>query len=39
MVREERINLQREESRAKPYQVRPISSVIPRYRLGELSDA
>lgn len=36
---EERINLQREGSKAKPYQVRQVRSVILRYRLGELPDA
>lgn len=35
---EERINLQREGSKAKPYQVRQVRAVILRYRLGEVSD-
>jgi predicted RNA binding protein YcfA (HicA-like mRNA interferase family) len=32
---EERINLQREGSKAKAYQVRQVRAVILRYRLGE----
>jgi predicted RNA binding protein YcfA (HicA-like mRNA interferase family) len=36
---EERINLQREGSQAKPYQVRQVRLVILRYRLGELPNA
>lgn len=36
---EERINLQRDGNKAKPYQVRQVRSVILRYRLGDLSDA
>lgn len=32
---EEKINLQREGSKAKPYQVRQVRSVILKYRLGE----
>ena len=32
---EEKINLQREGSKAKPYQVRQIRSVIVKYRLGD----
>jgi len=35
---EERINLQRQGSKAKPYQVRQVRAVILRYRLGEVSD-
>jgi len=31
---EEKINLQREGSEAKPYQVRQVRAVILRYRLG-----
>ena len=31
---EERINLQREGAKAKPYQVRQVRSVILKYRLG-----
>jgi hypothetical protein len=31
---EEKINLQREGSKAKPYQVRQVRAVILRYRLG-----
>lgn len=36
---ENRINLQQEGSKAKPYQVRQVRAVIIRYKLGELSDA
>lgn len=32
---EEKINLQREGSQAKPYQVRQVRVVIAKYRLGE----
>jgi hypothetical protein len=32
---EEKINLQREGSKAKPYQVRQVRSVIVKYRLGD----
>ena len=32
---EEKINLQREGSKAKPYQVRQVRSVIVNYRLGD----
>ena len=35
---EERINLQRQGNKAKPYQVRQIRAVILRYGLGEGSD-
>jgi predicted RNA binding protein YcfA (HicA-like mRNA interferase family) len=31
---EELINLQQDGSKAKPYQVRQVRSVIPRYKLG-----
>jgi predicted RNA binding protein YcfA (HicA-like mRNA interferase family) len=31
---EEKINLQREGSKAKPYQVRQVRAVIVRYKLG-----
>lgn len=31
---EERLNLQREGAKAKPYQVRQVRAVILRYRLG-----
>ena len=31
---EEKINLQREGSEAKPYQVRQVRAVILKYRLG-----
>jgi predicted RNA binding protein YcfA (HicA-like mRNA interferase family) len=36
---EQRINLQRDGSKAKPYQVRQVRAVIVHYRLGELPDA
>jgi hypothetical protein len=36
---EQLINLQREGSKAKPYQVRQVRSVILRYRLGGNDDA
>ena len=36
---EERINLQREDSKAKPYQVRQVRAVILKYRLGVDNDA
>lgn len=37
---EEKINLQRDDSKAKPYQVRQVRAVILKYRLGgELEDA
>jgi predicted RNA binding protein YcfA (HicA-like mRNA interferase family) len=36
---EERINLQREGSKAKPYQVRQVRAVILKYRLGVDDDA
>lgn len=32
----ERINLQRDDVRAKPYQVRQVRAVILKYRLGKL---
>lgn len=35
---EERINLQRQGNKAKPYQVRQVRAVILRYRLGEVID-
>lgn len=35
---EERINLQRQGNKAKPYQVRQVRAVVLRYRLGEVSD-
>ncbi len=35
---EERINLQRQGNKAKPYQVRQVRTVILRYRLGEVTD-
>ena len=31
---EERLNLQREDSKAKPYQVRQVRAIILKYRLG-----
>jgi len=36
---EERVNLQREDSKAKPYQVRQVRAVILKYRLGVDNDA
>jgi predicted RNA binding protein YcfA (HicA-like mRNA interferase family) len=36
---EERLNLQREDSKAKPYQVRQVRAVILKYRLGVDNDA
>ncbi len=33
---EEKINLQREGNKAKPYQVRQVRNVILKYRLGDL---
>ncbi len=35
---EPRINVQRQGSKAKPYQVRQVRAVILRYKLGETSD-
>jgi len=35
---EARINVQRQGSKAKPYQVRQVRTVVLRYRLGETSD-
>ncbi len=32
---EEKINLQRDGSKAKPYQVKQVRNVIRKYRLGE----
>ena len=32
---EEKINLQRDGSKAKPYQVRQVRNVIQKYRLGD----
>jgi len=34
---EEKINLQRDGSKAKPYQVSQVRSVILKYKLGEVS--
>jgi hypothetical protein len=36
---EERLNLQREGAKAKPYQVRQVRAVIQKYRLGVSGDA
>ena len=36
---EEQINIQREGSKAKPYQVKQVRNVIVRYKLVEESDA
>ena len=35
---EEKINLQRDDSKAKPYQVRQVRSVLLRYRLTDLEE-
>ncbi len=35
---EERLNLQRQGSKAKPYQVRQVRALILRYQLGERTD-
>lgn len=35
---EERINLQKQGNKAKPYQLRQIRAVVIRYRPGEVSD-
>jgi hypothetical protein len=36
---EEKLNLQRDDGKAKPYQVRQVRQVILKYQLGELDDA
>ena len=36
---EERLNLQREGAKAKPYQVRQVRAMILKYRLGVINDA
>jgi hypothetical protein len=36
---EEKVNLQRDNNKAKPYQVRQVRKVILRYGLGEIDDA
>jgi len=36
---DEKVNLQRDDGKAKPYQVRQVRDVILKYRLGELDDA
>ena len=36
---EEKINLQRDGSKAKPYQVRQVRAVLSRYKISEESDA
>lgn len=36
---DEKLNLQRDDGKAKPYQVRQVREVILKYRLGELDDA
>ena len=33
---EEKINLQRDDSNAKPYQVKQVRAVIVKYKLGEI---
>ena len=36
---EEKINLQRDDNKAKPYQVKQVRAVIVKYGLGKESDA
>jgi hypothetical protein len=36
---EEKLNLQKDDGKAKPYQVRQVRDVILKYRLGESNDA
>ena len=36
---DEKLNLQRDDGKAKPYQVRQVRQVILKYRLGERDDA
>ncbi len=36
---EEKVNLQRDNNKAKPYQVKQVRNVILRYGLGEIGDA
>ena len=36
---EEKVNLQRDNNKAKPYQVKQVRNVILRYGLGETDDA
>ena len=36
---EEKVNLQRDNNKAKPYQVKQVRNVILRYGLGEIDDA
>jgi predicted RNA binding protein YcfA (HicA-like mRNA interferase family) len=36
---EEKLNLQKDGSKAKPYQVRQVRNVIVKYRLGETENA
>ena len=36
---EEKVNLQRDNNKTKPYQVRQVRNVILRYGLGEIDDA
>ncbi len=36
---DEKVNLQRDDNKAKPYQVRQVRNVILRYGLGEIDDA
>lgn len=35
---QEKINLQKEGSKAKPYQVKQVRNIIQKYGLGDLSD-
>lgn len=36
---EEKLNLQKDDGKAKPYQVKQVRQVILKYELGELDDA
>jgi len=36
---EEKINLQRDDSKAKPYQVKQVRQILVRYKLGDHGDA
>jgi len=36
---DEKLNLQKDDGKAKPYQVKQVRQVILKYELGELDDA
>ena len=36
---EEKINLQRDDNKAKPYQVKQVRQILVRYKLGDHGDA